>query len=221
MNIKEFENEVRKIKPFLVDFETNWDARDSIIFMRDHGSAHWKQMEWIGFYFQYMCEQKLRTSGMRFQVPTYGHSSFDGLLDFPWDFKAHPVSSKNSKLITNDSEATALAIQQYGATGLILASGLVTYNDVNGSFKRWHEEIKGGQSPYEVKRIQRGAPSRLRKTHFMLQKIEFIRINDATMLRSGSFQEGFRNSNGSPRRRKVLLDLAHLPSDEIIDVINY
>lgn len=220
MGTKSIQDDIRKIKPLLQGLEKSWDAKKSIIYMKESGCTNWRQMEWIGFYFQYRCEQLLGKI-MRFQEPKYGNCSFDGFLEFPWDFKAHPTNDGPGSLITNDSDASAMAIADYGAIGLILASGLVTYNDLDRTFKKWHDMYKGGISKYEKERISRGAPSRLRKTHFELSKIEFIKIADNTLLRSGSFQEGFRNSDGSPRKPKVLLDLTNLPSNEIVDVITF
>ena len=177
-------------------------------------------MEWIGFYFQFLCEQKLNQR-MKFQLPRYGNTSFDALLGIPWDFKAHVVGGSRNSVITNASDATAEAIKEYGATGLILASGTAVYDDDERSFKAWHDQLKGGLSPYEIERINREAKSRRRKACFELQKIEFILITDSTLLWSGSFQEGFRNADGSPRRAKVLLNLNRLPADEVMDVITF
>jgi len=46
-----------------------------------------------------------------------------------------------------------------------------------------------------------------------LKQISFIQITDATLIKSGSFQSDFRNSNGKPRRAKVLLDLEKLDEE--------
>jgi len=37
-----------------------WDGRRSILEMKEAGFPHWKQMEWIGWYFQFLCERFLR-----------------------------------------------------------------------------------------------------------------------------------------------------------------
>ena len=71
----------------------------------------------------------------------------------------------------------------------------------------WHKKLKGGLSPFEKQRILRKAPSRLRKTTFRVREIDLILL-DAKKLRGlSSFQKGFRNSDGSPRNAKLLLDL--------------
>ena len=83
----------------------------------------------------------------------------------------------------------------------------------------WKKNIFG-KSEYEKDRIKRGAWSRLRKTYFTLEQILFIRIDMNTLKNSGSFQENFRNSDGSPRRAKVLIKLDELGKG-IIKTIDY
>ena len=196
----------------------SWDGKKSIIEMKENGSKQWKQMEWIGFYFEYLCEKSL-SDIMEMPGIRYGNVSFDGFYKFPWDFKAHSKNS-SSKMIVNDTEATSKAIEDYGCVGLIVASGNAHYDDDNRSFYRWHEKLKGGKSKYELERIQRKAPSRQRKKSFELEEILFIKITDETLIKHGSFQKNFRNSNGSPRRVKVLIDLEGL-DEELIHIIHF
>ncbi|MBI3501631.1 MAG: hypothetical protein HY063_07540 [Bacteroidetes bacterium] len=191
-----------------------WNGKDSIIEMRDSEFSHWKQMEWIGFYFQYLCEKHLNDI-FEFQTPRYNNVSFDGLFKIPFDFKAHAMNTSSHQIIVNDSEAIANAIKEYGKVGLLLALGKVEYNDEKRIFQKWHEKVKGGLSEYTKKRISRGAWSRLRKVEFDLQQISFIEISDKTLIKCGSFQENFRNSDGSPRRKKVLLDLEKIENELI------
>jgi hypothetical protein len=166
-------------------------------------------MEWIGFYFQFLCERYL--SGiMKIPGPKYGRVGFDGFKEVCWDFKAHAMNTSSHQIIVNDNEATAKAINDYGAVGLILALGKVLYNDEDRTFQKWHQVLKGGKSKYEKERIKRGAWSRLRKVSFDLQQISFIKISDETLVKCGSFQSDFRNANGRPRNPKVLIDLEKL-----------
>ena len=181
--------------------------------------SHWKQMEWIGFYFQFLCEKYL--SGIM-EIPglKYGKVEFDGLKEIPWDFKAHAINTSSHQIIINDSEATASAISDYNEVGLILALGEVVYNDNKRTFQKWHEKLKGGLSKYSEERIKRGAWSRLRKVSFDLQQISFIKITDETLIKGGSFQRDFRNSDGKPRKEKVLLDLERI-DEELICFIEF
>ena len=132
----------------------------------------------------------------------------------PWDYKAHATNTSSHRVVVNDRTAIQNAIQDYGALGVIMAIGEVEYNDKERSFQKWHSELKGGKSKYEQERIKRGAWSRLRKTQFTLQQISFIKIDNAVLQQSDSFQTGFRNADGKPRKEKVLLDLEKLQDDQ-------
>jgi hypothetical protein len=197
-----------------------WDGKKSILEMKENNFNQWKQMEWIGFYFEYLCQKFLKDI-MKFHKIKYGNTSFDGFLEVPFDFKSHAINTESHKVIINDTEATINAIKEYGYVIVIMAIGEVEYNDKKRIFQRWHEKIKGGKSKYEEERITRGALSRLRKTKFDLKELMFIKINNETLEKCGSFQKDFRNSNGSPRRSKVLLDLEKLNEEEIIKTIKF
>ncbi len=214
-----FKSDVAEIKPILAKMPKNWTGKKAILEMKNDNYAHWKQMEWIGFYFQFFCEKYL-SEIMRMQEPRYDKVSFDGLKSIPWDFKAHAMNTSSHQIIVNGSEAMAKAINDYGAVGLILALGEVVYNDEDRTFQKWHEELKGGKSKFEQERIKRGAWSRLRKKSFKLQQISFIKITDNTLIKCGSFQKNFRNSDGSPRKSKVLIDLEKLDK-ELVDYLEF
>ena len=197
-----------------------WDGRTCLMEMKAGGSRHWRQMEWIGFYFQYLCDTKLGGI-MTVPGPQYGRTGFDGIsAGIPWDFKAHAINTSSHQLIVNDSEAISKAVGEFGCVGLILALGEVVYNDEARTFQKWHQEFKGGKSAYEHQRIARGAWSRLRKVMFSLKQIVFLQLTDETLVKCGSFQFDFRNSNGKPRRGKVLVDLEKM-EDEIMHVLEF
>ena len=196
-----------------------WDGKSVIIEMKEAEFPQWRQMEWIGWYFQYLCTKQL-SKIMQTPGPIYGKVEFDGYLEIPWDFKAHAMNTSSHQIIVNASEAISAGIKEYGSVGLILAIGKVDYNDENRNFQQWHSVLKGGLSDYEKERIKRGAWSRLRKVSFRLQQISFIQITDETLIKSGSFQSDFRNSNGRPRKSKVLIDLEKL-DEEIIHFMEF
>jgi hypothetical protein len=197
-----------------------WDGKKCIKEMQEGDSRHWKQMEWIGFYFQFICDTRLHGI-ITIPGPRYGKTGFDGFAGgIPWDFKAHAINTSSHLIIVNDSEATARAVAEYGAVGLILAMGEVVYNDEARTFQEWHDRLKGETSKYVHERIARGAWSRLRKVSFYLKQISFIRLTDDTLIKSGSFQSDFRNSNGNPRRAKVLIDLEKL-DDETFHFVEF
>jgi hypothetical protein len=183
-----------------------WDGKEIIEFMKANGSRQWKQMEWVGFYFQFMCERILGKDNF-FEIPgkQYGRVTFDGFKEINYDFKAHS-SSKTSKVPTNNRNETTQAIVQYGEVGFIIISGETEYDD-DGSFKIWHDGLKGKVSKYELSRVERNAKSRPRKTMFTPTELIFVFLDKDTVNKTTDFQTGFRNSNGNARNPKIEIDL--------------
>jgi len=103
----------------------------------------------------------------------------------------------------------------------IIALGEVKYNDVQKTFKTWHDKLKGKISNYEKERIQRGALSRLRKVDFDLKEIILIKVDKGFLDKCGSFQENFRNSDGSKRKAKVMVDLSKLKDEDVLARIEF
>lgn len=208
-----------QLEELLTPLPAVWDGRKAILEMRDLGYPHWKQMEWIGFYFQFLCDTRLPPF-VKIPGPKYGKVEFDGFLEMPWDFKAHPNKNANGQdnksVMVNDRLVITKAIKQFGGVGLILALGDAEYNDEDRSFQMRHQGLKGGLSDFEKERILRKVPSRLRKTAFRLREIMLISLDAKILKESGSFQKGFRNSDGSPRKAKVLLDLENIIAEKII-----
>ena len=191
------------------DLPEHWDGKRAITEMKEGGSRHWRQMEWIGFYFEFVCEKCL-DGIMECPGPKYGNVGFDGFLEIPWDFKCHAVNSRSSGIIVNDRNAIEKGIEEYGTVGVVLALGNATYNDDDGTFKAWHDEQKGGQTKYVRERIRRGAKSRLRKIAFHMKEIKILYLDTDVLKRSSEFQKDFRNAGGQPRKRKVLLSCKDL-----------
>jgi len=143
--------------------------------------------------------------------PKYKFANFDTFAEIPWDFKAHirqnPNGQQTRKVPGTDKWTTIQAIKDYRAAGFLVGIGTAVFNGETRSFQLWHDKLKGGLSKYEIERISRGAPSRLRKTKFTLEEIWIIEMDEKLVARMPSFQEGFRNADGSPRKAKVMLDL--------------
>ena len=198
----------RKLKEGLPDV---WDGKESIMYMKDNNCTQWRQMEWPGFYFQFMCETILSEDGyMDIPGPRYGNVEFDGFRTIPWDFKAHsidPAKEDKEQVPTNGFDEAVEAIGEYGAVGFIIMSGYSEYDDENQSFKQWHDVLKGGVSKYEKERVKRKAPSRRRKVSFTPKELIFVFVDENNVNSCGKFQANFRNSNGVARNAKILLDL--------------
>ena len=195
------------------------DGKDAILEMKEGNSKNWKQMEWMGFYFEYWCNENLKYIMEMPYAKKYGNVSFDGFLERPWDFKCHATESGNIVPI-NDYEAISKAVDEFGYLGIILAECSVHYDNESSDFKKWHDVLKGGISNYEENRIKRNASSRKRKTKIKLSKINFIRFDDELLVKCKSFQKNFRNAGGTVRREKISLDLSKI-EDHIEQVIYF
>lgn len=67
--------------------------------------------------------------------------------------------------------------------------------------------------------INRNARSRPRKTEFVLSEIRFACFNAGTLSEcAGSFQKGFRNADGRPRREKVKINIRRIPDDALVAI---
>ena len=193
-----------------------WDGKNAILEMKEGGSKNWRQTEWQGWYFEYLCES-LFTGILDIPGKRYGNTEFDAFSEISWDFKSHASNATTRDVITNDTEAILKTIADYGYYGIILAVGVAKYNDEDGTFRRWHQELIGKISEYTKKREKRGAKPRKRKTAFALSEIRFVCFDLEALQQCGkSFQEGFRNADGSPRRAKVAIKTRQIPDDVFI-----
>ncbi len=202
------------------DLPKIWDGQKCILELKK-GDYQWRQMEWIGWYNEFKARQVVRASLGGGDGPRYGNTAFDYHRECVWDFKVHPMGDPWT--ILNDQEAIESCITDYGAAGFVVTLGDAKYNDTAGTFKRWHDALKGRISRYEQERIARGAPSRRRKVLFRVTGfVTFIFDGPAVVqggLRDGwlkKFQEGMRNADGSPRRPKYMINVDFIPQTILI-----
>lgn len=187
---------------------TYWDGRACILELQKE-DYQWRQMEWIGWYFEMMCRRLLPVGGFTVPGEQVGKIRFDARRSANWDFKAHGVKTHSHIAVLNDSSAMDESVRRHGWHGLIVALLDCEYNDIDRSFQNWHSELKGGLSAYEKARRTRTAVSRYRKTRAKLSQILFIGIDEEHLGHMGIYRQG-RNSNGNPRAPKYAIDLEEL-----------
>ena len=154
-----------------------WEGKQAILELRQ-ADFQWRQMEWIGWYFEFKARKIIIENLGGSKGPKYGSTSFDYRGKNVWGLKAHiENASSHPWIIINDKESVDLCMQSYGVMGMIIAKGVAEYDDNKGTFKAWHDELKGGRSDYEKERARRGAPSRRRKIAFRLRRIEALWLN--------------------------------------------
>jgi len=170
----------------------------SCILELKQANYNWKQLEWLGFYFEYKSKNILSNFNIG---DTFGNVTFDFKVSFNWDLKAS--SNSTTTVILNDKVGMDHSLKKYGSHGEVIARFDVEY-DNDGSFKEWHSNLKGGKSKYELKREIRTDKSRLRKVKAELSSIYFIVIEKTDNLLI--MNQGI-NSNGKSRRPKYSFDI--------------
>ncbi len=184
---------------------------------------NFSKMDWRTFYFELLCRRRLAS---KFSIPgcQYGStatSCFDLKRSVNWDLKAKAIKSDDHRSILNDTEAMNWSIKEYGVHGLIIGLCDVEYNDNDRSFQRWHEELKGGKSKYQLEREQRTSVSRYRKTRAELQEILFLAVTPENISLLDIHHQG-RNANGKPRPAKYMLDYdEEILNEFLIDKITF
>lgn len=199
-----FSDDLKKLVDACHDFPSAWDGRKCILEMRE-GGGRWRDMEWIGWYFEFLCKKRFEGI-LTMPSEKCGRCRFDGFGSVNWDFKAKAIKSDDHRAILNDKHSMDLSVATHGEHGLILGLFDVEYNDESRSFQKWHTELKGGKSAYELAREQRTAVSRYRKTNAVLSEILFLRL-DADALALLDLHKQGRNSNGKPRPVKYMVNL--------------
>lgn len=200
-----------KIKTAFSYLQRDWDGKECVEEMRQAGyKTGWKQMEWIGFYFQMKCEELLKDC---FIIPgdSYrgGNVEFDGKSEgYNFDFKAHSAFDEKGKskprTVLNDKLSMEQSIQANGRHGLILAQLRCTY-DHDGEFRRWHQQVIGQKSQYVQEGERTGRRSRIRKVSAKVERLVVLTITKDNLHYLPIVNQG-RNSNGAPRFPKYGLD---------------
>jgi len=202
------------------------DGKEAIIEMKNKKSRNWKQMEWMGFYLEEKTREILTETIGGGKGPLYGRTGMDYKLEYVWDIKVHSVrdarGNNANECVLNDTEAIENALVEYGSVGFMIY--LVNPEwDVKGEFKEWHDSQKGKMSDYVKERIERGAPSRMRKSAVEVVDLMIVSLSEEDV-ESGTkggwlmgFQNGMRNSNGNPRRSKIKINVGRIPDKCIIE----
>ena len=203
--IGDYKKDTGIIYDSLREMPASWDGRKSVLELKDI-DYQWRQMEWMGFYFEVLCKRYLKNANFKIPGEKYGNVEFDSFCSINWDMKASAIKSDNHRIILNDQKAIDKSLKDYGYHGVILALLDVDYNDDDRSFQRWHNELKGGLSKYEKERISRNATSRYRKTNALVKQILLLVIDRNNQGNLDIHRQG-RNSDGSARNPKYMLNI--------------
>ena len=211
INKKGYLKDIELLKEHLSKLPKFWDGKSCVLELKE-AEYQWKQMEWWAFYFEYKF-RNLFFGKFSFPGNTFSNATFDLKGAINWDLKAKAIKSDDHKVILNDKAAMKQSIENEGFHGEIIALCDVEYNDLNRTFQKWHNELKGGKSKYELERENRTAVSRYRKTKAELMEIVLLVLKKDDLDLLATMKQG-RNSNGMPRPVKYMLDLETIDNFE-------
>ena len=196
--------DINHFKETLELFPTVWEGKTCVLELKE-ANYNWRQMEWWAFYFEYKFKE-LSSGSIIFPGDKYGTVTFDMKGEMNWDLKAKAIKSDNHSVILNDKLAMEKAMGEHGYHGEVIALCDVEYNDTDRSFQRWHTELKGGFSKYEIRRRKRTSISRYRKTKAELTEVLFVILKESDLKNLSTMKQGI-NSNDQPRPPKYMLNL--------------
>jgi hypothetical protein len=216
---------LKKLKEYL---PRDLDGKEAILEMKKNGDNQWRQMEWQGFYLEYLVENKLMSDIGGSEGPKYGNTQFDYEKDHPWDFKVHSSIRKNgysnNVMILNDSKAIRQCIEDKGGIGFIVASGEPEWESDEHEFRAWHYSIQEEKSDYVKEGEKKNRSHRNRKTAFEFENIEAYYFGSVDIINKGlsegwigEFQKGMRNSDGSSRNKKYKIYTNKVPDEYKIE----
>ncbi|MCY4445327.1 MAG: hypothetical protein OXC02_02540 [Rhodobacteraceae bacterium] len=201
--------DISSFKSGLSTLPLDWDGKTCILELKE-ADYNWKQMEWWAFYFEYKVKKQLEhLENVSIPGERFDRVEFDLKTTINWDIKAKAIKTDDNIVILNDKEAMKKSMKRNGYHGEIIGLCDVEYNDIDRSFQKWHSELKGGLSPYELERKQRTSISRYRKTSATLMEIVYITFSPQNSKYLSVMNQG-RNSNGKPRPPKYSLKLAEI-----------
>lgn len=161
---------------------------------------HWRQMEWIESYFNYLCEKKL--SGLlQIPGPVYHQRTFNALLEIPWIFKVYIQNTGNQKIILADADLITQGLSDFHQIGIIIATGVVEY---------YRKEMPEKEDKIKIRQKKQVMRKELRQhSIFNLKHIHFIPFSFNSIQKCETFQPGGIIVR-EQLREKVLLNIADI-----------
>ena len=204
----DFDQEILTLNDRLQRLPTDWDGKECILELKK-AKFNWRQMEWMGFYFELKANELLQDicsfPGDRLD----GRVTFDMKTSINYDFKSAALQASGNDIILNDTRAMDLSVEKDGSHGEIIALLDVIYDDSSRSFRNWHAALKGKPSDYQKKRAKEGARHRRYKSHAKLVSLVYVifEANDLPHLKL--YNQG-RNSNDKVRPPKYMLNVGRI-----------
>lgn len=188
-------------------------ARAAYKLEKKNAPQNWRQMEWLGFYFEEQMKDSDHNSVVNGHGPRFGNVEIDSWIGDennrkPVDIKFHSMNNAKGhaqvEVPLNDAEAVNRCIEEHGVYYLLIAKADCQY-DTDESFKKWREELQGGAGRASLENAANGKVSRLRKTGADIREFSLYAITKDNMDKLGNFSQGTQHS-GAARNAKYSLN---------------
>ena len=178
---------------------------DAVREMKENNSQ-WRQMEWIGWYYEYLANGCVKRNTDFFLSPTGNKVYIDYVVDgVLTDLKVHNTLAKNHTLYLNDYAALKSCIQNQGRCNFLLILG-ESKMDEDGAFVKWHNNLIGKLT---------NPKGRKRKVDFRIQGYALLPIDASNFDKLLCLKQG-KNSNGKPRPPKAGINLKKMNLDNVV-----
>jgi len=132
---------------------------------------HWRQMEWVEAYFNYLCE-KMLLDLIDISETVVFQNNFTMIMKIPFIFKAYIKNTGNQKIILSDAKLMTQMLANVPEIGVIIANGIIDYPLPKKEEKRLNHSIKN-----EKEKIENLEKELRQHSEFKLEKIHFVPIS--------------------------------------------
>ena len=172
---------------------------------------HWRQMEWVEAYFNYLSERMLSdlidmTETVVFQ------NNFTAIMKIPFIFKAYIKNTGNQKIILSDATLMTQMLANVPEIGVIIANGTIDYPLPKKEEKRLNHSIKN-----EKEKIENFEKELRQHSEFKLEKIHFIPISPDFFETCETFQPKDSKVEGH-LREKIVIEISKINDKAIYSI---
>lgn len=200
------------------------DGKETVLEMKKAGFGSWREMEWGGYYIKFLIKNTIESGFLGGFQSIVDQKHYLAKGEYLWD--ARLMDADNSALILADQDRMEQLISDHEGLGIVIFQAVYEM-DKTGKFKDWHQNEGGGVTQYVLDRIARGAPSRMRKSAFMIThsfSFYFTRHDIDQGINQGwltTVAQDMRNADGTLRNPKYMLHLDQAPPDKLLGVRNF
>lgn len=205
---------LQSVQSAFAPISRDWVGKELGQSMLDAGDRNWRQIEWIGFGFEFLAKQYLKNHFMIHEnIPVEHRDVFDAFNQFPWDLKTHVLRNARGNVTRatplNDMAAIDRVFETYNNFGLVIVDGNATFGD---EYEQWRMRSNGGVlSATQIRNAAEGRTSRKRKDTFSVEKVSLFVFSaeDMAALKADKIMSEFkqgRQADGTPRNLKYKFD---------------